>query len=273
MNPFRHLMQAAGSQPPIGTWIMSASPLVAEAVGYAGFDFGVIDMEHSPLDLGDVVHLLQAVGNTKMLPVVRVPWNDAVTVKRVLDAGATTVLFPFVQNAAEAAAAVAATRSPPQGVRGMAGMSRATRYGTRPDYVHAANREMGVIVQLETPEALAALDAIAAVPGVDALFVGPADLSAAMGHPGHTMHPKVMDLMTRAARRAAELGMPIGTLGGNAQAVAQYRAAGYGFVALGADLGLLMQGAQTALAGLRGHSDDVDVHTLAEGTVIASKGY
>lgn len=272
MNPFRHLLKAAGSQPPIGTWIMSASPLVAEAVGHAGFDFGVVDMEHSPLDMGDVVHLLQAVGNTKMVPVVRVPWNDSVTVKRVLDAGASTVLFPFVQDADEAARAVAATRYPPQGVRGMAGISRATRFGLRTDYVRVANGEVGVIVQLETPEALDALEAIAAVPGVDALFVGPGDLSAAMGHPGHSMHPAVMDRMTRAARRAAELGMPIGTLGGTAQAVAQYRAAGYTFAALSADLGLLMQGAQTALAGLRGHSDDVDVHTLAEGTVTASKG-
>lgn len=272
MNPFRHLMKAAGSQPPIGTWIMSASPLVAEAVGHAGFDFGVIDMEHSPLDLGDVVHLLQAVGNTKMLPVVRLPWNDGVVVKRVLDAGASTLMFPFVQNADEAACAVAATRYPPQGVRGVAGISRATRFGTWPDWVHAANREMGVIVQLETPEALDTLDAIAGVPGVDALFVGPADLSAAMGHSGQPMHPAVMDRMTRAARRATELGKPIGTIGGTAQAVAQYRAAGFTFVALSADLGLLMQGAQAALAGLRGQSDAVDVHTLAEGTVTAAEG-
>ena len=272
MNPFRRLMQAAGSHAPIGTWIMSASPLVAEAVGHAGFDFGVIDMEHSPLDLRDVLALLQAVGNTKMLPLVRVPSNDAVTVKRVLDAGATTLIFPFVQNADEAARAVAATRYPPQGGRGVAGMSRATYFGTRADYLQVANQEVGVIVQLETPEALDALDAIAAVPGVDALFVGPADLSAAMGYPGQPMHPAVMDRMTRAARRAAELGMPIGTLGGSTQAVAMYRAAGYKFLALSADLGLLMQGAQTALQALRGHSDDVDVHTLAEGTVTASKG-
>jgi 2-keto-3-deoxy-L-rhamnonate aldolase RhmA len=269
MNPFRHLLKAAGSHPPVGTWIMSASPLVAEAVGHAGFDFGVIDMEHSPLDLRDVLHLLQAVGNTKMIPVVRVPWNDPVCVKRVLDAGATTVQFPMVQNAQEAAAAVAATRYPPQGLRGMAGMSRATQFGMRPDFVRTANREMGVIVQLESPEALDALESIAAVPGVDALFVGPADLSAAMGHPGHLMHPLVMERMVRAARRAGELGVPIGTLGNTAQAAAQYRAAGFSFVAVGADLGLLMSGAQSALAALRGQSDTVEVHTLAEGTVTA----
>ncbi len=273
MNPFRHLIKAAGAQPPIGTWIMSASPLVAEALGCAGFDWGVVDMEHSPLDMADVIHLLQAIGNTKMVPVVRVPWNEPVMVKRVLDAGATTVLFPFVQNATEAAAAVAATRYPPQGIRGMAGMSRATRYGTRPDYPRHANREMGVIVQLETATALDALDEICAVDGVDALFVGPADLSASMGFVGQSMHPAVMDRMARAARRAAELGKPIGTLGGNAQAVVQYRAMGYQFVALSADIGLLMQGSQSALQALRSPHAEPHVHTLAEGTVTGSSGY
>ncbi len=227
MNPFRHLLMAAGSQPPIGTWIMSASPLVAEALGHAGVDWGLIDMEHSPLDMGDVLHLLQAVGNTKMVPVVRVPWNDAVTVKRVLDAGATTVMFPFVQDADEARRAVAATRYPPEGVRGMAGMSRASRYGTIPDYASAANRDMGVIVQLESPAALDRLDAIADVPGVDAMFIGPSDLAAGMGHVGQPTHPAVMERMTRAARRCAERGTPLGTVADTVQVAAQYRAAGF----------------------------------------------
>lgn len=276
MNPFRRLLLSAGSQPPIGTWIMSASPLVAEALGHAGFDWGLIDMEHSPIDMGDVVHLLQAVGNTKMVPLVRVPWNDAVTVKRVLDAGATTVMFPFVQNAEEARQAVASTRYPPDGVRGMAGMSRASRYGTVADYAAVANRDMGVIVQLESPGALDRLDDIAAVPGVDAMFVGPADLAAGMGHVGQPQHPVVMERMTRAARRAAELGMPLGTVADDARAAAQYRAAGFTYVALGADLGLLMRGARQALRALRastnGEGPEELVHTLAEGTVVATKG-
>jgi 2-keto-3-deoxy-L-rhamnonate aldolase RhmA len=273
MNRFRHLLQAAGSHSPIGTWIMSASALVAEALGHAGFDWGVVDMEHSPLDMHEVVHLLQAIGNTKMVPVVRVPWNDAVTVKRVLDAGATTVLFPFVQTAEEAARAVAATRYPPEGVRGMAGMSRASHFGTRSDYLRRANDEIGVIVQLETAEALDRIDAIAAVPGVDALFVGPADLSASMGHVADLMHPAVMERMARAARRAAELGKPIGTLGGDAGAVVQYRALGYDFLALSADLGLLMQGSLSALQSLRNTHSDAHVHTLADGTVTRPNGY
>ena len=119
MNAFRQLLQSSGSHPPVGTWISSASSIVAEAIGHAGFDWGLVDMEHAPLDVMGVVHILQALSGTKMHSVVRVPWNDAVTVKRVLDAGAPTVMFPYVQTPDEARRAVAATRYPPQGVRGM----------------------------------------------------------------------------------------------------------------------------------------------------------
>jgi len=266
MNPFRQLLLAHGAKVPIGTWVMSASPIVAEAVGAAGFDWGVLDMEHAPVDLMDLVQLLQAVGNTKMVPVVRVPWNDAVTVKRVLDAGAQTLMFPLVQDADEARRAVASTRYPPDGVRGMAGMSRASRFGTTRDYLHTANHVVGVVVQLESPAALARLEEIAAVPGVDALFVGPADLSAAMGHTGELMHPDVMTVMTLAAERAKAVGRPIGTLGGTPEEVARYRAAGYDFLAVSSDLGLLMRGAQAAVQALRNAGSRAHVHTLVEGT-------
>ena len=266
LNPFMQLLRGAGGQPPLGTWIMSASALAAEAIGHAGFDWGVIDMEHSPIDFGDVVHLLQAVGNTKMVPVLRVPWNDAVMVKRALDAGAATLLFPFIESAQDAARAVAATRYPPQGVRGMAGMSRAARFGLDTEYLQTANRRIGVIAQLESRAGLAALAEIAAVPGVDALFIGPADLSADMGHVGQPMHPRVLEAMTNAARLAAQLGKPIGTIGGHAGEVAQYRAAGFQYLACGSDLGLMMSGAQAALRALHPQSGEVEVHTLAEGT-------
>jgi 2-keto-3-deoxy-L-rhamnonate aldolase RhmA len=252
MNAFAKLLAAGNGQPPIGTWIMSASAIVAEAVGCAGFDWGVIDMEHTPLDLMDVVHLLQASAGTPMLPVLRVPWNDTVTVKRVLDAGATTLLFPFVQNADEARRAVAATRYPPDGVRGMAGMSRGSRFGTVPDYYRTANTQIGVIAQLETPAAVAQLETIAGVAGVDAIFLGPADLSGAMGHVGQLTHPDVMALMTDAVRRCKALGVPVGTVGGTPELVAQYRTIGFDFVAIASDLGFLMRGAQAALATLRG---------------------
>jgi 2-keto-3-deoxy-L-rhamnonate aldolase RhmA len=265
MNPFKQLLMAHGGHGPLGTWIMSTSPIVAEAVGHAGFDWGVIDMEHTPLDMMDVIHLLQAVAGTKMVPVLRVPWNDNVTVKRVLDAGAQTLLFPFVQNADEARRAVAATRYPPDGVRGMAGMSRGSKFGTIPNYLTTANGLMGVIVQLETPQAVQRLEEIAAVDGVDAIFLGPADLSASMGFAGQLTHPAVMDLMMQAARRCQAVGKPIGTVGGNPELVAQYRAAGFDFVAIASDLGLLMQAARGAITALRTPSSE-HVHSLSSGT-------
>ncbi len=266
MNPFKQLLRSRGAQPPIGTWVMSASPIVAEAVGTAGFDWGVLDMEHTPLDMMELVHLLQAVGNTKMVPVVRVPWNDSVTVKRVLDAGAQTLLFPFVQNAAEARSAVASTRYAPEGVRGMAGMSRASRFGTTPDFLRTANKSIGVVVQLETPQAMALLEEIAAVPGVDALFVGPGDLSGAMGHVGDLTHPEVMAAMTDAAQRARAIGMPIGTVGGNPDVVTRYRAAGYDYLAVASDLGLLMRGAMGVVQALRTGDTSAHVHSIQTGT-------
>jgi 2-keto-3-deoxy-L-rhamnonate aldolase RhmA len=251
MNPFLQLLATCSGRPPVGTWIMSASPLVAEAIGCAGFDWGVVDMEHTPLDLMDVVHVLQALAATPLVPVVRVPWNDTVGIKRVLDAGAQTLLVPFVQNAEEARAAVAATRYPPEGIRGMAGMSRASRFGTAANYLTTANRGMGVIVQLETADAVARLDEIAAVDGVDALFIGPADLSATMGHPGQLTHPDVLALTRKAVQRAKALGKPIGTVGGTPEVVAQYREIGFDYVAIASDLGLLMRAAQAALNAVR----------------------
>jgi 2-keto-3-deoxy-L-rhamnonate aldolase RhmA len=269
MNPFRQLLRSRGASPPIGTWVMTASPIVAEAIGTAGFDWGVLDMEHTPLDLMELVHLLQAVGNTRMQPVVRVPWNDGVTVKRVLDAGAATLMFPFVQNAEEARRAVASWRYPPEGTRGMAGMSRASRFGTMANYFSAANQMVGVIVQIETPEAVDRIDEIAADEGVDALFVGPGDMSGALGLPGQLTHPQVMATMARAAQRCRDLGMPVGTVGGTTEIVTQYRAMGYDYVAIASDLGLLMRGAQAAINALRTQDSARHVHTPADGTTTA----
>ena len=251
MNAFQNLLAHAEDHAPLGTWVMSASAIVAEAVGCAGFDWGVIDMEHTPIDLMDVVHLLQATAGTPMLPVLRVPWNDTVMVKRVLDAGAKTLLFPFVQNADEAKRAVAATRYPPEGVRGMAGVSRGSRFGTVPNYFKVANQQIAVIVQLETPAAMDQLESIAAVEGVDAIFLGPADLSGAMGHVGDLTHPEVMAVMTKAVQRCHAVGRPVGTVGGTVEVVRQYREAGFDYVAIASDLGLLMRAAQTAVAALR----------------------
>jgi 2-dehydro-3-deoxyglucarate aldolase len=265
MNAFKQLLHASGGHPPIGTWILSAQPLIAEAIGCAGFDWGVIDMEHAPLDVSGVVPMLQAVAGTKMLPIVRVPANDAVVVKRVLDAGASTVMFPLVQTVADAEAAVAATRYPPAGVRGVVGMSRASRFGTAAHSLKSADQHIGVVVQLETPQALEQLDGIARVRGVDAIFVGPADLSAAMGHLGELQHPAVFDRMAQTAQRCRALGMPVGTVGNTPEQVAQYRAAGFDFVAVASDLALMMRGAHAALHALRTGGSE-HVHLLSSGT-------
>ena len=251
MNPFLQLMASRRGEPPIGTWIMAASPIVAEALGCAGFDWGVLDMEHTPLDLMSTVHMLQALAGTKLVPITRVPWNDAVVIKRVLDAGAQTLMVPFVQNAAEARAAVAACRYAPEGLRGMAAMSRASRFGTTPNYLTTANRAVGVIVQFETPAAIDQADAIAAVDGVDALFVGPGDLAGTMGLTGQLTHPDLMAAMRRAVAAAKAAGKPIGIVGGTPEIVAQYREIGFDYLAIASDLGLLMRAAQAALAKVR----------------------
>lgn len=275
MNAFKQLLQqklrggdatSHGHQRvPLGTWVMSASPLVVEAVGCAGFDWAVIDMEHSPVDLPGVAQMLQALACTKAVPIVRVPWNDAVVIKRVLDAGATTLVVPFVQDAAEARSAAAALRYPPQGVRGVVGMSRANRFGTQRTSLQTANEGVALIVQMESPRALDALEEIASVDGVDALFVGPADLAAGMGLGGEASHPDVMKALIAAAARAHAAGKPIGTLAGTPEMAAQVRAAGYDFVGLGTDLGLLVRAAQASLAALRS-GDATLVHSLSGGT-------
>ncbi len=239
------------SEPLIGSWLMSASPLVTEAMGCAGFDFLVVDMEHCPVDLPQALSLLQVLAGTPTPPVLRVPWNDAVVVKRVLDAGAQTIMFPFIQTVDEARQAVAATRYPPQGIRGVAGMNRAGRFGTVDDYVHKAASELCVILQVETPSAVALLPNIAALEGVDAVFIGPADLSANMGLLGKVGDPKVQDALAAGAKAARQAGKPCGIIGQDAAVVQKYLEMGFTFVAMGSDVGLMMHQAAIGLNALR----------------------
>ena len=259
-NPFRSLLARTDLPAgyPVGTFVMSASPLAAEAMGHAGFDWAVLDMEHTPLDLSTLVQLLQAIAGTPMLPVTRLPWNDTVTVKRVLDAGAQTLMFPFVQNADEARSAVAACKYPPQGVRGMAAMSRGSRFGTVKDYFKVANLGVSVLVQVETPEAMARIDEILAVPGVDSIFMGPGDLSGAMGHTGNTMHAEVVALMTAGVKRCHAAGKPVGTVGGTPEAVATYRSAGFDYIGCASDMGLMMRQCAAVLSTIRSQDIRVD---------------
>jgi 2-dehydro-3-deoxyglucarate aldolase/4-hydroxy-2-oxoheptanedioate aldolase len=239
---------------PFGAWLMSGAPSTAEALGCAGFDFLVVDMEHVPIDTPQVIELLRALAGTPAAAVTRLPWNDMVMVKRALDAGAQTLMFPFVQSADDARRAVAYTRYPPEGVRGVAGMHRGARYGNVPGYLHAAAAELCVVVQIETADALGRLDAIAAVPGVDSIFVGPADLSASMGHLGDINHPAVQDRLAFAARECRRLKKPCGIIAFDPAMAARFVDYGYTWVAISSDLGLMVGRAQECLAAARAHA-------------------
>lgn len=236
----------------LGVWAMSGSPVSAEALGFAGYDFLVLDMEHGPNDVPRILGLLQAVAGTPASSVVRLPWNDMVTVKQLLDCGAQSLMFPYIQNAQEARRAVASTRYPPQGVRGVAGMSRASRYGGVTDYLREASSELCVALQLETAEAVANLAEIAEVPGVDCIFIGPGDLSASLGHLGNTDHPDVQKALASAAKACASAGKPCGILASSAARAADYLGYGYSWAAVGSDLGLMMGAARNDLKTLRG---------------------
>ena len=250
-NDFKRWLTGDGPQPPIGTWLMSAAPSTAEAMGFCGFDFLVLDMEHVPIDVPQATDILRAIAGTPAVPVVRLPWNDQVLVKRVLDAGAQTLMFPFVQNLNEAERAVASTRYPPDGVRGVAAMHRASRYGRVPDYLRRANAEICVILQLETPEAVAAMPEIAALPGVDALFVGPGDLSAAMGYLGDIAAAPVQDALAAAAAAAGSAGKPVGIVGPNPDMVRRFLGYGYTFAAVASDMAMMTARAAEFLGALR----------------------
>ena len=250
----RFKLSLRGATAPVGTWLMSAAPAAAEALGCAGLDFLVVDTEHVPLDVAHTIEMLRTIAGTPAAAVTRVPWNDMVMVKRALDAGAQTIMFPFVQNAEEARRAVSYTRYPPQGIRGVAAMHRGSRYATVPDYLRRANAEICVVVQLETPAALDALPQIAAVEGVDSLFVGPGDLSAAMGRLGDIAHADVQAQLERAARECRRLGMPCGIVGPNPEMVRRFLDYGYSWVAVGSDMSLMIGRAQEWVGQVRGHA-------------------
>lgn len=253
-NPFKSWLQQPPKQPPLGSWLMSGSPTAAEAMAQCGFDFLVVDMEHSPIDVADAVALLRAIGSTAVQPMVRLAWNDQVLVKRMLDAGARTLMFPFIQTPDEARAAVSFTRYPPEGVRGVAGIHRASRYGRATDYLKTANNDIAVVLQLETPQAIAGLAQIAAVPGVDALFVGPGDLSAAMGRIGEIGHPEVQALIQQAAQAAHAAGKTIGIVGGNPDMLGRFIGYGYDWVAVASDLALMTGRAVDWVTALKGRA-------------------
>jgi 4-hydroxy-2-oxoheptanedioate aldolase len=223
----------------IGLWCSLASAYAAELAAGAGFDWLLLDTEHSPASLDVVLTQLQAVSAYPVSPVVRPASNDTVLIKRLLDIGAQTLLIPYVQSAEEARMAVSAMRYPPRGVRGYADVTRATRFARVADYALRAEEELCLLVQVETAASLAVLEEIASVEGVDGVFIGPADLAASLGHVGDVLHPVVVAAIEDALARLRACGKPSGILTGNADFARRCMEKGTIFTAVGVDIAIL----------------------------------
>ena len=237
-NQFKAALAAGRRQ--LGIWNTVGGNTVPELLGGAGFEWVLVDCEHAAIETIEVLPALQAIGqHAETTAVVRLAGNVATLFKRVLDMGAQTLMVPYVQTAQEAASAVHAMRYGPHGMRGMAGMTRATRYGKVDDYFTTAWDELCLIVQVETVEGLKNLDGIAQTDGVDAVFIGPADLSASMGLTGQMTHPDVDAAVGAAIARLGELGVPAGVMALDPDVADRYLASGASFVAVAVDLVLL----------------------------------
>jgi 4-hydroxy-2-oxoheptanedioate aldolase len=245
-NGFKRALAAGKAQ--IGLWSSLSSNYTVEVIAGAGFDWILLDTEHSPNDLENLLTQLQAAAPYPTHPVVRVAWNDMVTIKRVLDVGAQSLLIPYVSTKAEAQSAVSYTRYPPAGVRGVAGTTRATRFGRVADYARRAQEEICVLVQVETQEALDNIEAICGIDGVDGVFIGPADLHASLGHAGEIANPKVKPMIDDAIRRIRKAGKAPGILTPSEADARHWLECGALFVAVGADVGILARGAEALAA-------------------------
>lgn len=242
-NPFRRAL--ANGRPLVGLWAMLNSTSAIEGLGWTGFDWILIDGEHSPVTITDAVAHLRGIAATPAIPILRVAANDRVLLKQHLDIGALTIMVPYVQTPEEAAEAVRSIRYPKQGVRGFAAMHRASRYGHLKDYVHNADRGLYLIVQVETEEALGNTSEIAAVAGVDSVFFGPGDLSASLGLLGQPGHPDITDRIVSALQIVKAQGKTAGVLAPNAELAEYYLGAGFDYVSVGSDCSILFGTART----------------------------
>ncbi len=231
----------------IGCWSSLSNAITTEVLGVAGFDWILLDGEHSPNDVSTFIPQLMALKDSPSAPVVRPSSNNVVEIKRLLDAGFYNFLIPFVESADEARRAVAATRYPPQGIRGVAVSQRNNRYGTVPDYFKSINEHICVMVQIESRSGVAAAREIAAIDGVDSVFVGPSDLAAALGHLGNPGHPDVQAAIAAVFADAKACGKPTGILAPVELEARRYMEMGATFVGVGSDLGAF----RAATQGLR----------------------
>lgn len=244
-NPFKAALAARTRQ--IGLWSALTSNILAEIIGDEGFDWVLLDTEHAPNDLSSLIGQLQALRGSGTQPVVRPAANDPVLIKRLLDIGFRNVLVPFVQTVEEADRAVAATRYPPLGIRGVSAYQRNNGYGRVADYFGFIDAAIAVIVQIETGEAAGRVAEIAAVPGVDAVFVGPGDLAASLGHLGNTGHADVQECIREIGAAATAAGAAAGVVAGNPADAERYLNWGYCFTTVGSDVALF-RGAVSAAA-------------------------
>ena len=246
-NRFKAALKRGERQ--IGFWNTIPDPSVVEALATLSFDWLLIDTEHTPVEASSVMSLLQAAAPYDVTTIVRPVVNDTSLIKRYLDMGAQTLLVPFVQSVDEAKAAVAACRYAPDGVRGIGGSTRASRFGQIKDYAANASSEICLLVQVETVEAMKSLEKIAKVDGIDGVFIGPGDLSASMGLPGQPNNPKVVEACLDAIKRLKKVGVPAGILCQDDILAKNYIDAGALFTAVGVDLPLLVRSAETKWAG------------------------
>lgn len=235
-----------------GLWLDLGDPYSSEISAGAGFDWLLIDAEHGPNDVRSVLVQLQALAAYPVAPIVRIADSNDATIKQMLDIGAQSILVPMVESAGQARQLVRAMRYPPAGVRGVASaIVRASRWNRIPGYVTQADAEVCLIVQLESRAGIEQLDAIAAVNGVDALFIGPADLAASLGHLGDARHPEVQQTIENAIERARQAGKPIGILSTEEAQVRRYLELGCTFVGVGLDAALLATVTQELAAKYR----------------------
>jgi 4-hydroxy-2-oxoheptanedioate aldolase len=250
VNAFKQAITKGERQ--VGLWSHLAGNISTEVISQSGFDWIVLDMEHGPNEIPTIITQLQAMKGGTATPVARPPWNDTVVIKRLLDTGCQTLLIPYVQTREEAEAAVAATRYPLAGIRGVAGGTRASAYGRRKEYLTRASEEICLLVQVETAEALERIEEIASVDGVDGVFIGPSDLSASMGFIGRRDADEVHEAIAGAAKRLAAVGKASGILGTSLPEADRFVDYGYVFVAVGSDTGVLARGADELAARFKG---------------------